>query len=133
MPDTTVFPTPAPIAASHLAATSATYTATLYVPGKPARLLQVEELADLLCPTAPNGLLSCFAHEVEKLLEVQDADVLAVDERAAVWGLANAADYNAPDNQEAQERVWGLFGNSEMVGPVLVVEKVSLASIVPAV
>ena len=75
---------------------------------------------------AADGLLTCWGQATETALGVSwevGTDVLHATDKAAVWGMANAADYNAQGNplaSKAARKLRPALGC--LVGPVLIVE-----------
>lgn len=102
------------------------FTGTLYLPDQPPRQLSRTELTSLdllIRPSRDGNTITARAREVSKILGVRDNDPLFACAKSAVWGLANAADYDdVLDNPEAEEAVRSTCGEcGELVGPILIV------------
>jgi hypothetical protein len=88
------------------------YHATLYTPGKPSRTLTAEQAAAF----------------------TKDGDLLETKNGVAIWGQANAADYDdAAENPEAQDAIYaftGLYFES-LVGAILLIKEQGSAATKP--
>lgn len=108
--------------------------ARLFVPGQPAQQFPSAQLSTLATffrtadgrPDFDRPAEGDVAQAAALMgLPAERVDLLYSDSGELVYGLANAADYDAAeDNPEAEQALYGQCGElSELVGPILLVSE----------